>query len=794
MVSDTQKIFDQSEQTGVDIKKYLFKGLSYWYLFVIIVPAAYFIAHWVNKFAVPTYGLHTTVMIKNETNEEGYAGGLQLFAKRKNLDTQKGILKSYSLNKKAIEALEFDVTYYKKESFRSDYELYKNTPFIVKFDTSYNQYNNVIVDIVFKSNDEFKLRIESFDIEKDLKVGQQFVHGDFSFKIELSKKNPFNKNIVGNEYYFYKNSSNSLINSYTSRLEVDVSPERSSILWLWIVGTVPQKDADYLNKLVEVYIKQGLDEKNAHAVSVIEFIDSQLEGVSDSLNKTENNLQIFKQKNNTLDISSEGEMLIEKLSKSEGQLITEKTRLSYYKYLFDETSNSEIVFIPTMPSVMQISDPLLSTYFSNLAEAYTERDILKFNVKGDLPNTEILDFKISKIKNQINKHSEKTIEVTNTNIETIKRQFSRIDREVKRLPANERRIISIQRKFNINDAIYTLLLQRRMEAAITQASNKADTKELDPARPENAVWKGPNTAGNKRKAIIFGFVIPILIIVVIEFFNTKIEDISDIEKRTTVPVLGTINNNNKDTNLPVTDSPKSPIAESFRLLRTNLQYIVRDKEPKVIAVTSTVGGEGKSFISANLASIMALSGKKTLLIGLDLRKPKLQHDFKVNNEIGVSTFLINHSSYEEIIQSTETDNLYICLSGPSPPNPAELIESDKMTELIKSAKKDFEYIIIDTPPVAIVTDALLLSDIANAYLYIVRQNYSNKNVLKLIEDLQKNITLKNLSIVLNDAKISMAYVYKYGYNYGYGYRQGYYDDDQSRRRSWRKRIIQYFRK
>ncbi len=768
---------ETEEHSGIDIRKYLYKIVKYWYLFVISLLLAYFVAYWNNKFSIPVYGLHTTMLITKNSGEEAYAGGLMLLDRSKDLSTEIGIMKSFSISRKAIEELDFNISYYKDERFRSNYEVYTNSPFIVEFDSLSPQYNGMPVYVIFQDSVNINIKIDDLEVDENVKIGDTCKYEKFKFVIKRRDSIHFNQNIIGEKYFFEKNNMNSLARSYKNKLEIEVSPERSNILWIWLTGTNRQKDADYLNKIVEIFIRQGLEEKNQKIVDIIEFIDQQLLGVSDSLQQSEGSLQYFKEESQMLDLKSEGQLLKARLNETQSKILTQRYKLGYYKSLINQVeSNNEAISL-TSPSVLGVDDPILLSYIKNLGEVLTNQDVLEFSVKGDMPNARELKLRVKNARKQIITHAQSSIEITTEILNNLKKDLAKIESEIKKLPASERKIVNIERKFNINDEIYTMLFTRRIEASITQKSNKPDAKALDKAMPFNAVKQSPDTGGNQKKALMIGFILPILFIVAKEFFNNKIEDKADIERKTHIPVLGTIGNNHKDSNLPVLDYPKSPIAESFRAIRTNLQYILRKPEQKVIVITSSVSGEGKSFISTNFASVLAISQKKTLLIGLDLRKPKLQAEFDYPEDRGLSSYLIDYHTFDEVIKPTRHDNLFIALSGPVPPNPAELIESDKMIEFLNKAKEQFDYIIIDTPPVGVVTDALLLTEQADSYIYVVRQNYSHKNVLKLIDEVAKTTAVKNINIVLNDAKMTGGYGYGYGYGYDYGYGQGYYDED-----------------
>ncbi|NLE24304.1 MAG: CpsD/CapB family tyrosine-protein kinase [Clostridiaceae bacterium] len=298
-------------------------------------------------------------------------------------------------------------------------------------------------------------------------------------------------------------------------------------------------------------------------------------------------------------------------------------------------------------------------------------------------------------------------------------------------------------------------------------------------------------------ALILGLLIPAILILLIDYLNNKVIDKKDIEKGTKAPVLGYISHNSLQNEIPVVEKPGSTLAESFRSVRTNLKFFIKDTKNPVISVSSTISSEGKTFISINLAAIIASNNNKVLLIGLDLRKPRIHKIFGIDNDNGISNYLIGQEKYESIIFETGIENLWYTPSGPVPPNPAELIDSPVMNDFIDRAKNQFDYIIIDTPPVALVTDALLLSPLTDLYVFVVRQRFTSKNTLALIEELYRNDNIKSIGVVMNDISLYGHYGYglRYGYTAGYGYSYGYsyYGDYTYSRYGYSEKNKEYYR-
>jgi len=368
--------------------------------------------------------------------------------------------------------------------------------------------------------------------------------------------------------------------------------------------------------------------------------------------------------------------------------------------------------------------------------------------------------------------------------------MDKIHMELAGLPQTEQELINIKRSFDLNNELYTFLLQKRAEAAITMASNVSDAQVLDPARVETAEKVGPKTMINLLIGLILGLGLPFLMIVIFDYFNDTIKSKEDLEKLSKLPILGEIAHNSYKKEMPILEHPRSGIAESFRGLRTNLQYVLtkdnlKDKS-KVLGVHSMIPGEGKTFTALNLATIIAMDDKKVLLVGCDLRKPRLHIIFDMENTKGLSTYLISQHNFKDIVRPTQVQNLSIVNAGPIPPNPSELLGNGEFEKFLEEAKKQFDYIVLDNAPVTLVTDGYLTANHSDANLIVLRQSYSHKDHVKFINQQTEKQGLGNFALILNDAKSS-----NLG-NYGsYGYGNGYYEEDDEDK-SWKEKLVGRF--
>jgi tyrosine-protein kinase Etk/Wzc len=687
-------------------------------------------------------------------------------------------LKSFTLNKRVIDSLpEFRVAYYGvgKRNI-AETQLYKNCPFKVTSELIDRQPQNVKVNIIINSATTYSLEIDgSKNFERDLKFGQRFNKYNFDFIIEMRDEDNYKFNPkVSNKFYFLFTGSDELANDFRANLSVAPIEKEATIVNLTKTGTVPEQEADYLNKLMEVYIRQGLESKNHVAENTIAFIDSQLRFVSDSLKKADTKLQKLRLDNRLIDLSKDGSLLQTRLEKFENEKVSLKLQYYYFQYLKEYLDSKNESGDIVSPNVMGINEPTLGNLVRELSDLQQKKKQMSMNLSGELPPVNLLTDNIHKIRMALSENIESSFAKIEQLIDDADKNIVNVNQDITKLPGTESKRINIQRDFDINNAVYTYLLEKRAETGIAKASNVADSKIVDKANIINTIQIRPKTSGNKLNALLIGMLVPGVILFLLYFLNNKIIDNEDIIRKTRVPIIGYISHSDFKKEIPVIDNPKSALSESFRSIRTSLRYFTKNSGHSVIAVTSTISSEGKTFISINLAAITALLGKKVLLVGLDLRRPRLHRVLGIDNNEGLSTYLIGNCEYDEVIKETSIKNLYYATSGPVPPNPAELIEDDRLDIFIAKAKKEFDFIFIDTPPVAIVSDTLLIARFVDINLFIVRQRYSSKNTLELINELFNDEKLKHMGIIINDISLTGYYGYgvRYGYYKGYGYSYG----------------------
>ncbi len=775
---------------GIDFRRYFSLFISNWYWFAIALFVTLAIAYGVNRWGEEIYTVQSTMLISDEQYGGGFAEmdkvipGGDIFRPRQNLKNEIGILKSFGLNYKVTSRLtDFHVIYTAiGRRGIAESRMYRDSPFIVQLDTStFWMQPGKRVDIKIVSPEKYLMTIDADDYEGEHTFGEKFTRFGFDFMIvpRSTESSPWDPE-GSNRYYFYIANPAALANSYRSRLSVEPIDEEATLVTLTISGLVPEQEADYLNTLMEEYSDLGLFWKNQAAENTITFIDGQLGFISDSLRSAENDMENFRLSNRFVDLTTEGNLVLQRLEKYEMEKNTLNLQMQYYEYLEEYLVSRNESGLIVSPSVMGVSDPLLIRLVEELSNLQLQQKQVGFMVKDDLPAASLITGNVERARASLLENVNNSINQLKISVKDVDNRIADVEKQLGRLPGTERRLIQIQRNFDLNNTVYNFLLEKKAEAGIARASNISDSRVIDEAVPFNAIRVKPRPRQNYMMALILGLLLPALAIVLVDLLNNKVIDKKDVERATKAPILGFISHNGYSSELPVAEKPGSTLAESFRSIRTSLKYFIPDDRPAVIAITSTISGEGKTFVAVNLASIVSMLGRKTLLVGLDLRKPRIHRILGLHNNDGMSTLLSGNSKFDEIIQKTSVENLWFASAGPVPPNPAELIERKSMTDFLEKARKQFDYIIIDTPPAAVVTDALVLASRADMTLFVVRQRYTTKSTLNLIDEIYRNKEIRNPGVIVNDISMSgyygygLRYGYSMGYSYGYNYGYKYY--------------------
>lgn len=764
-----------------DLKSFFFRYLKYWFWFPLCLILALVIARYYNWYKNPVYAVTAKLMVKDENvAKDQFLRQMDVETPAKNIENEIEILRSHSLLAKTLDELEFDVSYFLVGDVKVS-EAYKDSPFRVDVTgLEYSAYGRLFeVEIVDENS--FRFTYTQGDSEKAIeeKFGQAF---DFGLgRITLLKRETFPSGDLDNpefdkrRYRIRFNTITANQNKYLSKLSVALARSQSTILQLYLEDEVPQKGLDFLNALINVYLQNDVDLKNKAASKTAEFLDLQLEDITEDLEGIEINREKYKASKGIIDLESESQIVLESIKDLDAKSAINQTKIGLIQQLRQYiTENVDVRDLA--PSALDINDPLLVKLINKLSELQSQREtVIKSNTASApqlVPiNAEIELTRSSLLENIRN--IEKGLERQQDEIESSLKTFTK---RIQRIPTTERELLEIERRFRIQESLYLFLLQKRAELSISLAATDSDTRVVDSPR----VIPGPISPVPQRAysiAILLGIFIPVLIIFLVENLNDKISDIAGLKRLTSIPIIGVVRFNKSNSALVALEKPRSSISEEYRSIRTNLNFFNSEAGTDVVMVTSSIGTEGKTFTAMNLASIMAATGSKVVLIGLDLRKPRIVEDFGIENKIGCSNYLSGNATLDDILVSSGySENLSIAPSGPTPPNPSELIISDRMPKLIEELSERFDKIIIDTPPVGLVSDGLQISDYVNATVFVVREGVTRKAHLAQANEMFEKGRLKHPTIVFNAVqrkKKSYAYGGAYGYGYGYGYQTDY---------------------
>ncbi len=770
-----------------DINRIVRLLVKNWYLFVISFPlclGAVFIYH---RYTVPVYKASTTLLLKSSEQQTlsptGLMEGFGLSPEMRSVENQSFIIRSRNLVKKAVDRLDFGVAYYQEGRFK-DTEIYHSTPFEIEFDSVHPQLLNVPIEVRFLSENDIELNIHCeggalhnyssetygggiglYEFSEVVKINEWVTEKPFSFRFKRKSNVQLTP---GASYYFVFKSHQQLTSEYRGSLGVSPYSEGSSILFISSVGANRDKLISFLDVLGEVILEHNLDRKNDMATRSIAFIEAQLKTVADTLEEVQNQLSSYRKANRFMGPSEFSERLADKYYETESELKMLNMRIDYYEYLKENLTVSNDFEQFLLPAVDSENTGLVNELVSQLIELQKEMELLK--VSANEGNSYLLAQENRKevTIDLLNKAINQVLRNFNIEKEEIQGELASIIADMEKLPELEKDYLIIDRTYKLNDAIYTFLLQKHSETQITKASNTPDNEIIDNASIVAVV--SPNKQSDYKKGLMLALLIPAVFIGLKEFLNTKVRGKEDLNHLVPgVPVVGMVMHNKNGVENVIENHPHSIISEAFRALRTKLKFMAGTDKVKVITLTSSNTGEGKTFCAQNLASVFAISGKRTVIVGFDMRKPRLSALFNLHNEAGLSNYFIGQNHIGDIIYPTSQENVSVIPAGPIPPNPSELIVGQKTEELYAYLREHFEIIVIDSPPIGLVADARLLMQYSDCNLFVVRSNYTSKEHMVHTIDNLIGERVEGLGIVLNDISIKEK---------GYGYYSAEYYGEQ----------------
>ena len=775
---------NEQDEEKINYQELLFRYIIHWPWFVASVLIC-LIGAWVYlHFQTPVYQVSASIMIKDDKKGGGSTdlenlgiGGV--ITSTQSIDNEIEVLRSKTILKEVVNNLELYITYYDEDEF-PEKELYQTSPVIVNLTAqeadklpgsallAMKLSPEGVLDVNLKVGlNEYNQRFEKlpavlptdagtfgFALKDSLSGGQMEGHkGERHIRAVVSR--PFG-----------------VAKGYQESLSIVPTSRTTSVAVVSLMNTNIQRARDFINKLMEMYNRNTNNDKNEVAEKTREFINERIKIIDEELGSTEDKLEAFKRNAGLTDISSDAKLAVSGNAEYEKRRVDNGTQINLVRDLIKYINNPSNEY-ELLPGNIGLSDAGLTTQIGRYNELIIERKRLLRTSTESNPMIVNLDTSIRAMKSNVQAAINGTLQGLLIVKADLEREAGRFSRRISDAPGQERQYVSIARQQEIKAGLYLMLLQKREENAITLAATANNAKIIDePVATGGPLSPKPNMV--YMIALVLGVGMPVGVIFLIGLTKFKIEGRGDVEKLTRLPIVGDVPlTNEKAGSIAVFENQNTLMSETFRHIRTNLQFML-ENDQKVILVTSTVSGEGKSFISSNLAISLSLLGKRVVIVGLDIRKPGLNKIFNIpRKEQGITQYLSNpEKNLMDFVQPSDVSkNLYILPGGIVPPNPTELLARDGLDKAIETLKKNFDYVILDTAPAGMVTDTLLVGRVADLSVYVCRADYSRKAEFTLINELAADNKLPNICTIINGLDLKKK---KYGYYYGYGKYGKYY--------------------
>lgn len=754
-----------------------------WYIIIIFVMISAAIAYVYTYKLTDVYAGSTQILIKSSETydyQNQIYKGLGYYGAYEDISNQQRVITSYNLIDKTISKLNLDVSYYIIGRLKTT-EVYESMPFNVNVTLLNNNLYEKPINFKIIDENKYQLVYEKSDqefVDKIFSFGEVIHDTDFIIKVDkspgISSESVLSLKEI--DYFFKVHSKSSLISKYKNALSVE-NIEFTSILQLTLEDEIPARAVTFLDTLSKVYIDYTLQSKIDINENTLTYIERQLTEAIDMMSEIEDDLEEYRSNKAILNLSREEQEYFNKLLSFDSQKRNLELLLqsigSLEEYIISSKNAKETRLLPPAVYINE-DDAFLKKSVNELYSMQIGINSMYFGAKEDNPSLKQEKEKVEFLRKDILVYLTNSKKAIKSKIEDVKGQISQYETIIKGIPKTERDMLNISRKLQVNEKMYLYLLEKKANTVIARAGIIPETKVIESARSIGVVK--PNKAKIVNMAVIIGFVFSLIVIFIRSVFFERIENAEGLREITTVPVFGEIIFNDVlDSEYIVVDSnPKAAITESFRSVRTNLEYLDVENKCKTILITSHNPNEGKTFCSINLASIIAKADKKVLLLELDMHKPKVHVGLEMKAEKGLSSILSGKEAAENCVLNTEIQNLDVILSGPVPPNASELILSNRLQNILEFGRQNYDYIIIDTPPVGLITDALVLMKYADATLFVLNTQLAKKEYVKNAEEVIRNNGVKNFGFLLNGVKMKKSkYYYNYSYGYKYGYGKGY---------------------
>lgn len=771
MADPQQNNDDEDGSLNFNPLEWFFTFLHYWYLFVIALVIAMGMAMLKNRRWIPQYFSQGTIVIKENT---GYGAtnfalmqGFGVDAGYKNVNNQMIMLNSYDLMSRVVDSLPFmNVEYITQGRFKTR-QLYRQTPILVEFTRVDPRAYGPLFQVSFRNDGTLRISSteEELPLELEVRYGEP-VHCSL-FDITIW---PTELMVNSGKMYFRFRTHESLVDEFMSRLQLSFVTEGSTVLALSLTSETPQRDCEFIDKLAKIYLLQNLEQKNEVAENSIRFINEQLDNLQSSLQVSEGAMTNFRQENKFVDVNSYAGQLMGQIASYDQQSMELRLRETYFDYLIGYIHQNIETGAVIAPTTMGVNEPMLMSLVTQLNELRVQR--------GELTEKNVYYAKYTKDIENVKTSIEEVVSSMRASLEIekadLQRRMDEVEHSIKQLPKKELQMVAIERNYRIDDNYYTFFLQKRAEAEIQKASNTPDNSIMDKART-TAIMNAKAKSKTTTTYLIVGFLIPLILIILSELLNNKIRSPKDVVRLRFFRLIGTLRHARNQNPTLVRASPRSSYAEMLRAIRTRIEFVLKRKDKMMICITSTESGDGKTFLSSNLAALYAMTGRKVLLIDLDLRKPNIHAKLGLENGDGISNYLVGDCELEDAMMRNTPFGFDFLRAGTIPPNPGELVHTDKLANTLKAFRDQYDYIVIDTSPIGLVPDAYAIIECCDMCLFVIRCMQTNKSFCKqTLEQMTEVIdTPEKVQIVLSDIPTEGRHSYGSGYGYGYGGYGGY---------------------